>query len=66
LVTAPNAPVTETEIHEMEGVHAPQVSTQYSVHDNPTHASVGASVTVTSIFPVVEFALSVVVGAVLS
>lgn len=62
----PAAPVTETDVHEIVGVHIPAVSTQYSVHNHQTPASFGLSVTVTSILPVVEFALSVVVGAVMS
>jgi len=48
------------------GVHIPQVSIQYSVPDMPTQISIGESITVTSILPVVEFALSVVVGGVMS
>ncbi|MBU0626644.1 hypothetical protein KKG31_04960 [Patescibacteria group bacterium] len=58
--------VTETDVHKIVGVHVPHVSTQYSVHDVPTHPSVGVSVTVTSTLPVMEFALSVVIGAVIS
>ena len=66
-MTVPAAPVTDTDVHEVVGVHVAHVSIQYMVHEIPTHhASAGLSVTVTSTPVVVEFALSVVIGAVIS
>lgn len=62
----PVAPVTATDVQRIFGVHDPSVSIQYRVHEIPTPVSLGFSVTVTSALPVVEFALSVVVGTILS
>ena len=62
----PAAPVTNMDVQRMFGVHVAVVSMQYRVHEIPTPVSVPVSVMVTSTFPVMLVALSVVVGAILS